>query len=130
MTTTTALIAETRALLAVAPWTRDAEVARTARTLLPQLADALEAAVIAVESEGQFYKAAVADLAEAEARLAKVWEAPIEVYGMADAKGFRARCPFCETVTYQERDDERGAIPLSEMAHPDNCPARPMEPGT
>ena len=35
------LIAEARALIAVAPWTRDAEVARAARTLLPQLADAL-----------------------------------------------------------------------------------------
>ena len=34
------LIAEARALIAVAPWTRDAEVARAARTLLPQLADA------------------------------------------------------------------------------------------
>ena len=132
MTTNAALLREAR-LQADAPATtstgRTVFIAR-ARTLLPQLADALEAAVIAVESEGQFYKAAVADLAEAEARLAKVWEAPIEVYGMADAKGFRARCPFCETVTYQERDDERGAIPLSEMAHPDNCPARPMEPGT
>src|SRR3990167_8000343 len=38
------LLAEARALIAVAPWTRDAEVARAARTLLPQLADALEAA--------------------------------------------------------------------------------------
>ena len=66
---------------------QDAAFIARARTLLPQPADALEAAVRAVESEGQFYKAAVADLAEAEARLAKGWEAPIEVYGMAGAKG-------------------------------------------
>ena len=38
--TSAALLAEARALIAVAPWTRDAEVARAARTLLPQLADA------------------------------------------------------------------------------------------
>src|SRR3990167_6597847 len=43
-----------------------------ARTLLPQLADALEAA---------------------EARLVKVWEAPIEVYSTNDDKAWRARCP-------------------------------------
>ena len=42
-TTTAALLTEARALIAVAPWTRGAEVARTARTLLPQLADALVA---------------------------------------------------------------------------------------
>ena len=42
MTTATAdLLAEARALIAVAPGTRDAEVARAARTLLPQLADVL-----------------------------------------------------------------------------------------
>ena len=43
MTTTPDLLAEARAVIAVAPRIRDAEGAKTARTLLPQLADALVA---------------------------------------------------------------------------------------
>ena len=117
MTTATAdLLAEARALIAVAPWTSGAEVARTARTLLPQLADALEAA----DAESASYRAwagkLLASLTTAEARLAKVRERAIKPD--IDGGSFYC-CLLCNGGYWQQDKPERHNAP--------DCPARPME---
>src|SRR3990167_5872211 len=109
----------------------DAAFFARARPLLPQLADALKetdalATQAGIDAETQYQRAL-----RAEARLTEIRATPIEVYGAINdvPAAWRAKCPFCETITYQKPDDHRDAMRLSEMAHPDNCPARPMEPG-
>src|SRR3990167_5491213 len=107
MTTTAVLLAEAKAIRQKCQVSSDiSQAVFNGWRLLPQLADALAAAVIAVESEWQFYKAAVADLAEAEARLAK-------------AEAILREVAKCDHPVYRE--------PAQEYF---DGPSRPMEPGT
>ena len=100
-------------------------IART-RTLLPQLADALAAALAACNDGWCDFNGKVVSverLAAAEARLAKVRERAIKRDDPNNPKvlGTAVWCMLCNGA-WRQIDPERHRLA--------DCPARPMEPGT
>ena len=104
----------------------DLRFAAHARTLLPQLADALEAALAARNDGWCDFNGKVVSverLAAAEARLAKVRERAIKRDDPNNPKvlGTAVWCMLCNGA-WRQIDPERHRLA--------DCPARPMEPGT